>query len=94
MLSHNASYPGPTLNTNLQNSKRNVVTFTLKCYVDDFETSHSGEIFESLYLTETVEKICTTRAFDNVRPFSGHQALKGYNKLIPMSYKGCLTLNY
>ena len=31
---------------------------TLEHYVDDFVTWHLGEIFEALYLTDSVAKIC------------------------------------
>ena len=52
VLSHStSSYPGTTLNTNLYNNQHNIVTFILKCYVDDFVTKHLIENFEALYLT-------------------------------------------
>ena len=31
------------------------------CGVNDFLTQHLGEIFEALYLTDTVEEICRTK---------------------------------
>ena len=47
VLSYKTSFPGLTLNTNLQTHLHNVVMFTSERYVDNFMTLHSGEIAEA-----------------------------------------------